>query len=133
MIIVYHSHSCIRDQCWKSFPSPISATAHVSQGGCGTQGPVGFGQQGPAPSCFVSVRHPTTVSASPGRLGPSRKRRRSYGGQPAAFVGKLCLVRLVTHTPPNFWVCSFTLRLSKNVFPAIRKYLVKYHLCIDNH
>ena len=100
-----HSHSCIRDQCWKSFPSPFFATAHVSQGGCGTQGPIGFGQQGPAPVVFRF--HPSPTASASGRRGPSRKRRRSYGGRLGLFI------------------CSSVLQ---NVFPAIRKYLVKYHL-----
>ena len=67
-IYTYMMHSCISDQCWKLSQRRTSPPKFWPSGGCGAQGPVGFGQQG--------------------RPRASRKRPRSHGGlQPTVELG----------------------------------------------
>ena len=99
MIIVYHS--CIRDQCWKSFPSPFFCHSTCLPRWVWNPRPCRIWPTRPGPVVF-RFRHPSPTASASGRRGQSRKRRRSYGG-------------------PNLlglFICSSVLQ---NVFPAIRK------------
>ena len=107
-----HSHSCIRDQCWKSFPSPFFLPQHMSpKVGVEPKALSDLANKARPPSCFVST--------------PAPRR------QPQVAAGRVGSVEEVMEVA---WVCSFarlSYKMSSQLSENIWWNIIYIHFCID--